>query len=94
MVKNYSTILIGRKRACIVAKRSLNLTLLTHYGSNNTTVAVLDENGQTNQLLASTYMLYDKEEPPSTAVRALVLEAKIKGCHLVMGCKWPSHPMG
>ncbi|TGZ51586.1 hypothetical protein DBV15_11906 [Temnothorax longispinosus] len=81
----------GKKRTCIVAKRSLTLTLLTQYSTNDLTVATCESQGNTKLLLASSYMPYDEAEPPPEAVQNLVLEARKQGRQLVIGCDANGH---
>ncbi|XP_024870394.1 uncharacterized protein LOC112453719 [Temnothorax curvispinosus] len=81
----------GKKRTCIVAKRSLKLTLLTQYSTNDLTVATCESQGNTKLLLASAYMPYDEAELPPEAVQNLVLEARKQGRQLVIGCDANGH---
>ncbi|XP_071652826.1 uncharacterized protein [Temnothorax longispinosus] len=81
----------GKKRACIVAKRSLKLTLLTQYSTNDLTVATCESQGNMKLLLASAYMPYDEAEPPPEAVQNLVLGARKQGRQLVIGCDANGH---
>ncbi|XP_071578122.1 uncharacterized protein [Temnothorax nylanderi] len=81
----------GKKRTCIVAKRSLKLTLLTQYSTNDLTVATCESQGNTKLLLASAYMPYDEAEPSPEAVQNLVLGARKQGRQLVIGCDANGH---
>ncbi|XP_077263617.1 uncharacterized protein LOC143898195 [Temnothorax americanus] len=81
----------GKKRACIVAKRSLKLTLLTQYSTNDLTVATCESQGNMKLLLASAYMPYDEAEPLPEAVQNLVLGARKQGRQLVIGCDANGH---
>ncbi|XP_077280435.1 uncharacterized protein LOC143907492 [Temnothorax americanus] len=84
----------GKKRTCIVAKRSLKLTLLTQYSTNDLTVATCESQGNTKLLLASAYMPYDEAEPPPETVQNLVLKARKQVRQLVIGCDANGHQWG
>ena len=54
---------VGKKRACIVARRSLKLTLLSQYSTNDLSVAICEDRIGYRLLMASAYMSYEEEEP-------------------------------
>lgn len=81
----------GKKRACIVAKKSLHFILLSQYSTSDLTVVAWEQKGKTQLLLASAYMPYEEKEPPPKAVRDLVQGAGAHGKHLVIGCDANGH---
>lgn len=80
----------GKLRACIVAKKSINLFLLTPYSNEDLTV-VSCELKDISLLLSSAYMPYEEDGPPPEAVRTLAVFAKSRGRHLVIGCDANGH---
>ncbi|XP_030748230.1 uncharacterized protein LOC115876560 [Sitophilus oryzae] len=86
-----SWIITIKMRACIVTRRALKLTLLSHYSTNDVSVATCEDQKGFKLLLVSAYMPYDEENPPPEAVRNLVREARRMSQQLVIGCDSNGH---
>lgn len=75
----------GRIRSCILYRKSINLFLMSHYSNEDLTVAALERRGLPTLFLASMYLAYEEEDPPSQGVRTLVEVSMTKGHDLVIG---------
>lgn len=67
----------GRIRACILARKSINMFLLPRYSNEDTTVVNV-ENREKSFLLTSAYMPYKEENPPPRTIHELVEFAQLE----------------
>lgn len=75
----------GRIRSCIVARRDLHLTLISRYSDEDLTVVSMERPNKPVLVLASMYLPYDEDDPPSSKLRALVKWCETKGHDLILG---------
>ena len=80
----------GKPRACIVARESLNFSLVNNY-SNGDLAVIRKSHGRQCLLLAAAYLPYEEEDPPSEEIRKITIYAKNGGFNLVMGCDANAH---
>lgn len=82
----------GKPRTCILAKKCLNIMLMSNYSSGDLTAAVWEREGGAATILASSYMAHDDcTPPPPLEVRAVVDLADKKGRNLLLGCDANAH---
>ena len=82
---------VGKKRACIVARRSLKLTLLSQYSINDLSVAICEDSRLQTINGLSIYALRGGGTTTRSCLQTHVGEAKRRGRHLVLGCDANDH---
>jgi len=80
----------GKIRTCILAKRHLSIFLLRNYSNGDSTAVSLELQSGTISI-TSTYLAFEKENPPDALVRGLVEECEKLRKGLVIGCDANAH---
>ena len=82
---------VGKSRTCIVVRAGLNVLFSSRYSSSDLTVALCERRNGANLYLASAYLPYEEEEPPSDNIKALIQHAMKEGTDVVLGCDANAH---
>jgi len=77
-------------RTCILAERQLSIYLLRNYSNGDSTAVSLELQSGSIRVLSS-YLAFDKKNPPYALVRGLAEECEKLRKGLVMGCDANAH---
>ena len=79
----------GRLRVCMLARKNLDIFLLSEYSNADMVVASLEINNK-QYWIASVYMAHDNEMPPP-GMKTLVEAAEVKNKNLIVGSDANAH---
>lgn len=81
----------GKLRSCILVSKKLNFLVSYRFSTCDLTVAVCDRKNEPKLILASAYLPYEEEDPPSNDLKRLVSYTSTTGANLVIGMDANAH---